>query len=287
MTSSKDLDNLVDDIYGKLDALSDGKELDITDDMIYDFGERMKGALAHWAQPHKQSKGLRMSNIGKPARQLWYESRRDLNEPSTMKAHMHIKFLYGHLLEEVLLLLVKLSGHTVTDEQKEVEVDGIKGHMDCKIDGEVVDIKTASNFAFKKFSEGTLAVDDPFGYMAQLSGYEAAEGTSDGGFLAINKESGELALLRPGDLSKPNISTRIKELKEALTIDNPPDRCYTDIPEGKKGNMRLPTGCTYCPYKHDCWTDANEGKGLRAFRYSNGLKYFTKVVSEPRVEEVS
>jgi len=51
--------------------------------------------------------------------------------------------------------------------------------------------------------------------------------------------------------------------------------------------MRLPTGCTYCPYKHDCWTDANEGKGLRAFRYSNGLKYFTKVVSEPRVEEVS
>ena len=157
LNSSKDLDNLVDDIYGALDALSEGEELDITDDMIYDFGERMKGALAHWSQPHKQSKGLRMSNIGKPARQLWYESRRDLDEPSTMKAHMHIKFLYGHLLEEVLLLLVKLSGHTVTDEQKEVEVDGIKGHMDCKIDGEVVDIKTASNFAFKKFSEGTLA----------------------------------------------------------------------------------------------------------------------------------
>lgn len=287
MNSSKDLDNLVPDIYAKLDALSQGLPLEFSDDLIEDFGERMKAALVHWAEPHKQSKGLRMSNIGKPARQLWYESRRDLDEPSTMHPHMHIKFLYGHLLEEVLLLLVKMAGHEVTDEQKEVEVDGIKGHMDCKIDGEVVDVKTASNYAFRKFSEGTLSVDDPFGYMAQLAGYEAAEGTSEGGFLAINKESGELALLRPGDLSKPNISTRIKTLKDMLTIDKPPSRCYTDVPDGKKGNMRIATGCNYCAFKNDCWSDANDGVGLRAFKYSNGLKYFTKVVSEPRVEELT
>ena len=286
MTSFKDLDNLVPDIYEKLDALSQGEALDISDDMIADFGERMKAAIVHWSQPHKQSKGLRMSNIGKPSRQLWYESRRDLDAPSHMQPHTHIKFLYGHLLEEVLLLLVKLAGHEVTDEQKEVVVDGIKGHMDCKINGEVVDVKTASNYAFRKFSEGTLAVDDPFGYMAQLAGYEAAEGTSDGGFLAINKESGELALLRPGSLSKPNISTRIVELKEILTLDKPPSRCYTDIPEGKSGNMRIATGCNYCPFKNDCWSDSNNGDGLRVFKYSNGLKYFTKVVSEPRVEEL-
>lgn len=286
MNSSKDLENLVPDIYEKLDALSQGESLDISEDMIADFGERMKAAIVHWSQPHKQSTGLRMSNIGKPARQLWYESRRDLDAPSHMQPHTHIKFLYGHLLEEVLLLLVKLAGHEVTDEQKEVVVDGIKGHMDCKINGEVVDVKTASNFAFRKFSEGTLAVDDPFGYMAQLAGYEAAEGTSDGGFLAINKESGELALLRPGSLSKPNISTRIVELKEILTLDKPPSRCYTDIPEGKSGNMRIATGCNYCPFKNDCWSDSNNGDGLRVFKYSNGLKYFTKVVSEPRVEEL-
>ena len=36
-------------------------------------------------------------------------------------------------------------------------------HIDCKIDGEVVDIKTASNYAYKKFSEQTLRDDDPFG----------------------------------------------------------------------------------------------------------------------------
>jgi hypothetical protein len=43
----------------------------------------------------------------------------------------------------------------------------------------------------------------------------------------------------------------------------------------------------YCNYKNDCWSDSNEGNGLRIFKYSNGLKYFTKVVSEPRVEEIT
>ena len=49
-------------------------------------------------------------------------------------------------MEDLLIFLVKLSKHQVTDEQKEVQVNGIQGHMDCKIDGEVIDIKTASGF---------------------------------------------------------------------------------------------------------------------------------------------
>ena len=107
---------------------------------------------------------------------VWYDMQDTDLTKERMQPSTFIKFLYGHLLESVAILLIKLSGHTVTDMQKEVEVDGIKGHMDCKIDGEVVDIKTASNFSFKKFSSGALVDDDPFGYMAQLAGYEEAEG---------------------------------------------------------------------------------------------------------------
>ena len=118
-----------------------------------------------------------------------------------------IKFLYGHLLEEVVLFLVKLAGHKVTDEQKEVKVSGVYGHMDCKIDGEVIDIKTASSYAFRKFKNDTLKDDDTFGYLAQLSGYETAEKTKEGGFLVLNKESGELTLHRPSFFDKPNIKT--------------------------------------------------------------------------------
>ena len=276
----KDLDYLVEDIYAFIE-----REEEIDPNLIEDFASNLQDAVLQWSQPKKQRKGLRISNIGRPARQLWYEARQE--DTVKLNAITRIKFLYGHLLEELLLLLVKASGHKVTDEQKEVEVDGIKGHMDCKINGEVIDIKTASNFAFKKFSEGTLAQNDTFGYMAQLAGYEAAEGTSDGGFLAINKESGELALFRPGKLSKPNPVNKINNLKQALDLDTPPEKCYTPIPEGKKGNEILPPSCVYCSFKNECWSDDNNGHGLRVFKYAHGLKYFTRVASQPKVLELT
>mgnify|MGYP003136187590 CR=1 FL=1 len=278
---STDLSTLIDDIYSSLSPLAMGEDLNLSDDVIEEFGEKIKDAVRSWSSPRKQTSGLRMSNIGKPARQLWYESR-DENVRS-IPASVQIKFLYGHILEELVVLLVKLSGHSITDQQKEVVVDGIVGHIDCKIDGEVVDIKTASNFAFKKFKEGTLQDDDPFGYMAQLAGYEAAEGTSDGGFLAINKESGELSLYRPGPFSKPNIKARISNIRDYLNLDSPPPRCYADIPDGKSGNRRISTNCNYCPYKNECWSDANNGNGLIAYKYASGIKYFTRVVREPKV----
>ncbi len=276
-----DLSTLIDDIYSSLSRLEIGEDLNLSDEAVEEFGEKVKDAIRSWSSPRKQTSGLRMSNIGRPARQLWFESRSE--EKKTFSAPTLIKFLYGHILEELVVLLVKLSGHSITDQQKEVIVDDIVGHIDCKIDGEVVDIKTASNFAFKKFKEGTLQDDDPFGYMAQLAGYEAAEGTSDGGFLAINKESGELTLYRPGPFSKPNITARISSMKDYLKLDELPPRCYPDVPEGKSGNMRLGTSCSYCPYKHDCWSDANHGNGLIAYKYASGIKYFTRVAKEPQV----
>ena len=74
-------------------------------------------------------------------------------------------------------------------KQKEIDIEGIKGHMDCKIDDIVVDVKSASGFSFSKFRQGILREDDPFGYIAQLTAYEEAEGTTDSGFLVINKET--------------------------------------------------------------------------------------------------
>jgi len=285
LNSSKNLDTLIEDIYTKIETLSKGEDIQISPELVDEFGESMKDALLHWATPRTQTKGLRMSNIGKPARQLWYDMRSKQTQ-ANHSASTQIKFLYGHILEELLILLVRMSGHTVTDEQKEVVVEGITGHMDCKIDGEVVDIKTASGFAFKKFAEGTLAEQDDFGYMAQLAGYEAHEGTDAGGFLVINKENGELCLFRPDDMDKPTIKSKIKNIKKAVKLDTPPEKCYNPIPEGVKGNEKLSRQCVFCPHKYDCWEDSNKGKGLRVFKYSKGLSYFTKVVSAPRVEEI-
>lgn len=284
----KKLDTLVEDIYDKLSVLSDGKSLDIDDKTIDAFGESMKEVLSQWANPRPRDSGtLRMSNIGKPMRQLWYDMRSESKTTERIKPSVFIKFLYGHMLEEVLLMLIKIAGHEVTDEQKEVSVSGIKGHMDCVIDGEVIDIKTASGFAFKKFYNKTLAEDDIFGYLAQLAGYEAAMGTNKGGFLAMNKESGEIALYRPDSFDKPDIKKKIKTVKKLIKVDTPPELCYNPVPDGAAGNMQIARGCTWCRHKFECHADSNKGKGLRVFKYSNKYSYLTRVVKEPRVLEVT
>ena len=285
--SKKTLDTLVTDIYNKIGVLADGKHIDLDPETIDQFGESMKEILYKWSHPEPRGKAtLRMSNIGRKSRQLWFDMKSE-DTAEKMPPSLFIKFLYGHLLEEIVLFLIKLSGHKVTNEQKEVKVSGIKGHMDCVIDGEVVDIKTASGYAFKKFRDGTLAENDMFGYMAQLAGYEAAEGTDKGGFLALNKESGELALYRPDNFDKPNIKKKITDIKKAVKLATPPDLCYNPVPDGKSGNMQLPRECVYCRHKFECHKDANEGKGLRVFKYSNGLRYLTQTPKPPKVIEVT
>lgn len=281
-----DLQDVIPNIYEHLEKLSDGTPLPVTQGDIDLVVGNIRKALISWAIPEKRNRDftVRMSNVGKPERQLWFE-KNDENLSKSIDGPTQIKFLYGHLLEEIVLMLVRMAGHKVTDEQKEVDVNGILGHMDCKIDGEVVDVKTASRFAFKKFSEGRLPQDDPFGYLGQLSGYESAEGTSDGGFLVMNKESGELCMYQPRQEDKLNITNKIDNLIPALELDTPPELCYDPIPDGKKGNMKLPKGCNWCKYKYECHKDANDGAGLRTFKYSSGLTYLTEVVAEPKVEE--
>lgn len=290
MPKNKNLDTLVDDIYSTISTLTKGKDIKLTDQDLKVFGEDMANALKHWATPRGADKAnvntLRMSNIGKPSRQLWYDMNSKNVSARELESSTMIKFLYGHLLEVLVLFFVKMSGHKIDSEQKEISVSGIKGHMDCKIDGEVVDVKTASGFAFKKFKDGTLAEQDNFGYLAQLAGYEEAEGTNNGGFLVLNKETGELTLFKPEELDKPNIKDRIKSIKSIVKKKKPPEFCYEPIPEGKAGNMKLARGCTWCPYKFECHKDSNDGQGLRGFQYSTGPVYFTTIKKIPNVQEV-
>ena len=284
--NKKTLNTLVEDIYGVIEVLNEDEAIDIPEDMYEQFGRDMEDALRHWATPIDRPKnGLRMSNIGRPLRRLWY----DLNteqKKEQIDAPTFIKFLYGHLLEVLLLFFVRLAGHVVQSEQKEVTVSGIKGHMDSVIDGEVIDVKTASGYAFKKFKDGTLAQNDSFGYLSQLAGYEKAEKTNNGGFLVMNKETGELTVFIPDDLEKPNITHRIKEVKQAMNRKTPPEYCYPPIPDGVSGNMKLPRDCTWCPHKFECHKDANDGQGLRTFNYAKGRVYLTQVEKLPNVQEL-
>lgn len=283
----KNLNTLIDDIYKVVGDLGQGKPIKITDKQYKSFGKFMEHALRDWSTPRDgQRPNLRMSNIGRPIRQLWYDIKSD-KAPNGVPAATMIKFLYGHILERLVLFLVEIAGHKVTDEQKEIEIDGVMGHMDCKIDGQVIDVKSASGFGFKKFKNGTLAEEDSFGYMAQLSGYETAEGTDEGGFLVINKETGELCLFIPEELDKINIRTKINKVRSALDEDTPPELCYQPIPDGSSGNYKLARECFYCPHKFECHKDSNDGQGLRVFEYARGPVYLTKVERVPNVKEIT
>ena len=284
MSSKKSIDTLVKDIYKLFDEGNDRKPK--THD-LNKFAESMKDAvLTYLTEKQSGSRGIRMSSLGKPDRQLWYELYKpELREH--MPAHARIKFLYGHMLEALLLLLSKTAGHSVTDEQRTLKLDGVTGHQDAVIDGVVVDVKSASQFGFRKFRDNDITPEtDAFGYLHQIAAYSEANNNDKVAFFAIDKQSGALALCRPHKSDIPNARERIKHLRVALKDKNkPPPRCYDEEPDGTSGNMKLSVGCSYCAYKNDCWSDANDGQGLRKFIYSKGPRWLTKVVNEPNVSE--
>jgi hypothetical protein len=226
-----------------------------------------------------------MSSIGKPARQLWYDkhSPKDRKDEDT---GLNLKFLYGHIIEHLVLYLAELAGHKIKDQQRKVEVSGVSGHIDSIIDGEVCDVKSASPFSFKKFQSGEIVGDDPFGYHAQLAAYEEGCDTKAGGFLVVDKSSGDICFYKPDDMAKPNVKSLIKNLRESLEKDTPPEKCY-EFKTEKNGNKTLATGCMFCPHKWECHSDANGGKGLRVFKYSNKNVMLAEVVKEPNVDEIT
>ena len=83
-----------------------------------------------------------------------------------------------------------------------------------------------------------------------------------------------------------NAKERIKFLKGMVTDSSIPDRCYSAVPDGKSGNLKLPFGCVYCGHKRECWSDVNQGRGIRVFEYAKGKRYLVQVGKEPDVPEV-
>ena len=286
---SKTIHTLVDDIYRLMETKEAEESVDVEAEIEL-CGENMKSLMrTEFGRKRTTDKRtLRLSNIGRDDRVLWNVV--NGTEKEEIKPATYIKFMYGHLIEEMLLFMTRMAGHEVSDEQRVCEVEGIKGHMDCKIDGLVVDVKSASSFGFKKFKDGTLAMDDAFGYVDQIKAYAHACGETEFGWLAMDKANGHLAVLKY-DLEdtqapihehiKGDIRERIKHVKEMVKGDEPTELCTETVPDGKSGNKKLGIKCSYCQYKKHCYPE------LRAFAYSYGPKFLSEVVNEPRVQEIN
>lgn len=279
--ASKKLEDLPNDIYALFNPDVDHKP---SEDNLNAFAENLKELLRQRLSRYvPPSNPLRFSALGKPNRQVWYDAHPVEGTKEALVPKTYIKFLYGDIIEQLLLFLAKEAGHTVEQEQGEVEVLGVKGHIDAIIDGTVVDVKSASPFGYKKFRENGVVQDDPFGYVAQLAGYSnvLTPGKS-AAWLANDKVAGDICISPLPEMvikhHKPE--DRIKELKEVIASETPPELCYEPVPDGKSGNYKLPTGCSYCSHKFRCHPN------VRTFLYSTGPRFLTTVAKTPDVPEV-
>jgi hypothetical protein len=245
-------------------------------------------ANKRFSKPQEPRGYLSLSSIGTPCkRKLWYK----INKPGfgePLDAKMLLKFFYGDMIEELILAMVEASGHTLAGSQDRLNVHGIRGHRDAVIDGMTVDVKSCSPFAFKKFKEGDLRGNDPFGYISQLSSYVYAAkddplvtDKNRGAFLAIDKVNGEICL-DVYDFTE-ELKTKEQEMlaaKDLVAGDIPTER-ISPVPASKSSpNTKLDKSCQFCEYKKACWPN------LKMYQYSYGIEYLVHVEKPPKVPEV-
>lgn len=283
-TEKKQVYTLVEDVYSMV-----SKGFDISQTLLDEFSKDATDAIRKaLKQGAKTGTHLRMSNIGTPPRKLWYTLKGYKQAPPA--PNQLIQFMYGHIIEAFILMLVKAAGHSVTNQQKHVNLEGVDGHTDADIDEVLMDVKGMSNYGFQKFASGKVLQDDAFGYIPQISGYMLAMGRDLAGFLVFNKENGKLTTFMLDEYDAVDARAKIKAARESLKSDTPPERCFKDEPKGESGNRVLARGCEWCPFRVECWKDANDGKGLRAFKFKEAdgekIQHFTVVKRTPRVEEI-
>ena len=207
---------------------------------------------------------LRMSNVGRPTCQLWFEKNhpeKALPKPTTFIMNM----MLGDIDEAVIKALLTEAGVTYEDNSKvtlKLEDDEITGEYDLVIDDAVDDVKSASDWSYRnKFaSYDTLAQGDSFGYVSQLAGYARAADKKAGGWWVVNKANGEFKYVK-ADIDLDEEITKIQHTVDTLN-ENEFKRCFEPVPEkwrGKKtGNMVLNDNCRFCSYKYACFPTLEE-----------------------------
>jgi len=274
---------LVDDIYKVIQG-EGGWSKTISSGMAMGVASM---ANSRFSKPQKSRGYLSLSSVGTPCkRKLWYKVNSAGNgEP--LQPNALLKFFYGDMIEELILSMAEAAGYDVKGQQDKLDVHGIKGHRDAVIDGMTVDVKSCSSYAFKKFKDGTLRDDDPFGYISQLSSYVYA-GKDDplvtdkthGAFLAIDKQNGNICLDIYDFTEELKDKEREMEEAKAMVAGDIPQERVEPVPQSKTSpNMKLAMQCSYCEFKKLCWPN------LRTFIYSKGPEFLVHVEVEPKVPE--
>ena len=252
-------------IHQYLENATSGKSA-MSQENIEQVATDIKDALNRQFNTKREDKfRLRMSNIGRPSCQLWFEKNKPetaLPKPTTFVMNMMI----GDIVEAVFKAVLREanvkfenSNNVTLDLDKETK---ISGSYDLVMNDAVDDIKSASDWSYKyKFdSYESLHSGDSFGYVGQLAGYAKASNKKAGGWWVVNKANGQFKYVRANidmdkELDKIKKNVKATESKELV-------RCFEPEPEtfrGKEtGNMVLNKNCNFCSYRQSCWETLKE-----------------------------
>ena len=261
------MNNILLKVQQYLDSVSKGP-VKLDKRLVQEFGEACKNALLkQFEEPRRDKFEPRMSNIGRPLCQLQMEAKGIKGEGQPYNVKMRNTF--GDIIEALAIVVMKSAGIKITNEQKKVQYsikgDKIEGRQDVEIDGKVWDIKSASPYSFeKKFGESggfnEVVREDSFGYASQGFLYGESQSKKFGGWIAINKSTGEWTVCETPasvDEHKQKALKLAEDNFKALKEGKPFKRCYSDVAETFRtkptGNRVLGFVCSYCPYKLPCW----------------------------------
>ena len=141
----------------------------------------------------------------------------------------------------------------------------ISGEDDVEIADKVYDIKSASDWAYRnKWRKGfdALLEDDPFGYLGQMAGYSIGQSKKMGGWIVMNKSSGEIIVIDAPEekeiysdtikLMRKNVRTITNKIPDIVKFE-PIEEVFNREVTGRK---ILAKQCSMCDYRAHCWPSA-------------------------------
>lgn len=247
---------LIEKIYEFLDLEQDKPVDEImmqqyVDDVVHGFKRQVLDS-------REDKRTLRLSGIGKCLRGQAYNIL-GYDKDTYLTPRTKMTFLFGDIIEAILINLANHAGCDIYDQQREVVLEGIVGHIDGKVevDGKeyIVEIKSMSSASFDNFKRNGMSND--FGYVSQANSYAYAEDCVGIVWLAMNKNTGHMhEEVRPVDevLAQQTIynidALRLcKEPEQFQQRPATPETWY----KNPTGNMKLDFVCSYCDFNKVCF----------------------------------
>ena len=122
----KSINTVVQDVYDLMESKDYSGDLN---SIAMQAGREVEEALKQAFTPREDKRGLRMSALGRCERAQWYNYHG--YKPEEIKGEVYLTFLARSHTRSGAVALLKLSGHTVEDQQKKAHFEGVNGSQDC------------------------------------------------------------------------------------------------------------------------------------------------------------